>query len=216
MAVGDLYELTLTQDWRSREIANVFTLHQELAFIPVGGNPASVLATNFAIQVLPAISAWQPADLVTIRIRARNLFSLSDDFTLELATVGGASLATQSLPIFSAVNFSFTGDNPAVKNGSKRFAGLSEDIQDDGVITNATFISQMNVLADKMEGYVEVGILLPDKVFKFVVVKRIRSGIAPNYTYRMPATSAEGVFSAIVVAAFRALITSQVSRKLGS
>lgn len=215
MALNDVYEISLQQEQRGQDVSNVFHVHQVLAFVTTYPTVAQVLAENFAAQVLPLITTWQIAEVVTVGVRAKNLFDASDDYTLELSIPGSASDATQSLPQFTAVGFNLGGDNAAVKNGAKRFAGLTEDVQDDGVITNTTFIAQMDDLSDKLEGYVTVGTIIQDNVFKFVIVKRIRTGTPGNYQYHLPTNQLESVLSAVIVATFNALVTSQISRKIG-
>ena len=116
---------------------------------------------------------------------------------------------------FNAIGFALNGDNPAVKNGAKRFGGVFEDYVNDGVITGSDLITKLNALGDTMEGYVTVGTLIPDNVFRHVIVKRIRSGSPGAYTYRLPTNQLESTLSAVVVALFNAVVTSQLSRKIG-
>lgn len=117
--------------------------------------------------------------------------------------------------MFSAVSFDLNGDNPAVKNGKKRFAGLNEGQQVDGVITESSTITRLGQLADALETPVTVGTVIQNNVFIHVIVKRIRSGGPGAYTYRLPDNALEATLSAVIVAAFNALITTQISRKIG-
>jgi hypothetical protein len=215
MALNDVYEVTLNQQQRGQDMSNVFHLHQQLAFVSLYSTTAQTLAENFQAQVLSIISQFQSAEVVTTSVRARNLFDSSDDFTQVLAIPGTQPDANSSLPQFAAVSFSLNGDNPSVKNGSKRFAGLTEEQQVDGIITNAFTIPELNAVGTKLAGYVTVGTIIQDNVFKFVIVKRIRTGTPGNYSYRLPENSLEAVLSAVIVAVWKALITSQISRKIG-
>lgn len=215
MALNDVYEITLMQKQKGQNVTNVFHVHQQLAFVSTYTTTAQTLAENFQAQVLSLIRPWQVAEVATVGIRARNLFDVSDDYMLNLALAGGVSDVEDSLPQFTAIGFALNGDDPSVKNGSKRFAGIYEAVQSDGVITNPGLIPQLVTLGNKLAGYVTVGTIIQDNVFKFVIVKRIRTGTPGNYAYRLPENPLEATLSAIVVAVFKALITSQTSRKIG-
>jgi hypothetical protein len=119
------------------------------------------------------------------------------------------------LPTFNAISIALNGDNPAVKSGRKRFAGIPEDFQDDGVIVSAGAIAGLANLENNLESAVTVGTVIQDPVFQPVVIQRVRTGTPGNYQYRLPSASGEAIFSKVVVAAFNAIITSQISRKIG-
>lgn len=215
MAQNDVYEVTLTQRFRGQTMNNVFQLRQELAYTPTGTTVAFDLATRFAATFVPLLTTWQSIDVVTTAVRARNLFDVSDDYTLSLAVPGSAPATASTMPTFTAVGFLLDGDNAAVKNGAKRFAGIGEESVEDGVITNGTLLIQLADLAEAMTSFITGGAGLAELIWKFVIVKRIRSGVAGAYEYRMPENVGETVFSRVINAALKVLLTSQVSRKIG-
>ena len=215
MALNSVYELTLQQRFNGQDVNNVFFYHQVLEFITSNPSQAQTLAENFVAQKLTAIRTIQAVDVLTVGVKVRDLYDAANAYELPLSLAGAYVSASDTLPTFSAVGFDLAGDNAAVKNGSKRFAGLIETFQADGVITEATIIGQLNTLADALEGFVTVGTVIQDDVFRHVIVKRVRTGSPGAYEYRLPATALEATLSAVVVATWKALITSQISRKIG-
>jgi hypothetical protein len=212
--IDDVYELTLAQVDRGQTVNNVFFYHQQYEFVTTLPTHAQVLAEEWRDQILPAIRAFQPAEILTTGVRVRNLFNVSDgyDLALSLAGLGGAA---EQYSTFNAVGFALNGDNPAVKNGAKRFTGINEVHVDDGVISGAVMPGLLNNVADALEQPVLVGLVIEDPVFVPVIVKRVREGVPGSYTYRLPETTVEAVLSQVVVAVWNAIITSQLSRKIG-
>lgn len=215
MAVTDIYEITLKQLDRGQVANNVFTYQQVLEFVTTNPTKAQVLAENFRDQILPSLRNVQPAEVLTTGIEVKNLFNASDGYSLSLSLPGGYGSDREMMPTFNAIGFALNGNNPAVKNGRKSIAGVFEDYVNDGVITGSDLITKLNTLGDKFEAFVTVGTLIPDDVFKPVIVKRVRSGDPGNYEYRMPINAGEAVVSQVVVALFNAIVTSQLSRKIG-
>jgi len=215
MAGGDAYELTLKQLDRGQQANNIFCYYQALEFVTTTPTKAQVLAENWADQILPAILGVQPAEVLTTGVSVKNLFDESDAYELGLSESGTFTGDRDLLPTFNAYGFQLNGDNPAVKNGAKRFAGVWEDYVTDGVITGSSLTTPLDALSTALEAYVTVGTIIMDNVFEPVIIKRVRSGTSPNYTYRMPENTGELVRSKIVVALWNAVITSQLSRKIG-
>lgn len=215
MATNDVYELTLKQVDRGQAAYNVFFYHQALSFVTTFPTVAQVLAEGWADQILPAIQLIQPEEVLTESIVVRNLFNESDRYELLISEGGTIPGDRQQFSTFNAVGFSLGGDNGAVKNGAKRFAGASEDNVNDGVITGGAFIASLDDLGDALEAAVTVGLIIMDPVFLPVIVKRVRSGSPGAYTYRLPGNPLEAVLSRVVVALWDVLITSQISRKIG-
>jgi len=215
MAGGDAYELTLKQLDRGQEANNIFCYYQAEEFVTTDPTKAQVLAENWADQILPAILGVQPAEVLTTGLSVKNLFDASDAYELGLSETGTFTGDRDLLPTFNAYGFQLNGDNPAVKNGAKRFAGVWEDYVTDGVITGSSLTTPLDALSTALEAYVTVGLIIPDNVFEPVIIKRVRSGAPGAYTYRLPETTGELVRSKIVVALWNAVITSQLSRKIG-
>jgi hypothetical protein len=212
--IDDVYELTLEQVDRGQTVNNVFFYHQQYEFVTTLPTHSQVLAEEWRDQILPAIRAFQPEEILTTGVKVRNLFNVSDgyDLALSLSGLGGAA---EQYSTFNAVGFALNGDNPAVKNGSKRFTGINEVHVDDGVISGSVMPGLLNTVADALEAPVLVGLVIEDPVFVPVIVKRVREGAPGSYTYRLPETTVEAVLSQVVVAVWNAIITSQLSRKIG-
>jgi hypothetical protein len=216
MALNDLYELTLETRLYSQVCYNVFFYHQALAFVTTYPTISQVLNENWIAQRLPAVQAVLAGDVNLTGVRVRNLYDNADAYEASISGVGGATqVGSDTLPSFAAYGFSLGPQEPSVRPGSKRFVGVAEAAQSDGIITNGDFVTILQALEDDLIEPVTVGTVIQDDVFLPVVVKRIREGTPGSYTYRLPNNSLEGVFSQIVVAAFNALVTSQVSRKVG-
>jgi hypothetical protein len=215
MAGGDMYELTLEQLDRGQHCDNVFQFYQALEFVTTTPTKAQVLAENWVDQILPGILALQPAEVLTTGVNVKNLFDDSDGYHLPLTEVGSFGSDRELLPTFNAYAFRLNGDNPAVKSGAKRFAGVFEDYQNDGVVAGSPIITPLTALETLLVSPVTVGLVIPDNVFLPSLVKRVRSGVSPDYEYRMPENTGELIFSKLVVAIFNAVISSQVSRKIG-
>lgn len=215
MAIGDIYECTLTQLDRGQQVNNIFYYYQDLEFVTTNPTKAQSLAEAWQTQILPAVRGIQPAEILSTDLTVKNLFDVSDGYDLGLSVGGSFTTDRQLESTFNAFGFKLNGDNPAVKNGAKRFTGVFEDYIDDGVITGASLITPLNALSTALEAPVTIGLIIPDPVFVPIVVKRVRTGSPGAYEYRLPATSAEAVFSRITVALWNAVITSQLSRKIG-
>jgi len=216
MAQGDLYELSLKAQMSGQECFNVFHFWQELDFVTTYTTVAQVLAENWYDQIFPSIQAIASEDVFYSEVGVRNLFSQSDQFSLAISDYGsGATGGAQTLPTFNAFAFTLLPDTPVVKPGGKRFVGVPEVCQSDGVIDSAGYITTLQACEDALIEPVTVGLVIQDPVFVPVLVKRVRSGSPGAYEYRLPETTLEAVFSRVIVAAFNSLITSQISRKVG-
>lgn len=214
--LGDLYEITLTGRLYNQTINNVFHFYQDLEFITTNPTKAQALVDRWNSTHLPTIAEISSGDLLYTNIAGRNLYNAADAYDLAISLTGqGASAPNDTLSSFVATGFTLMPETPLVKPGSKRFAGLWESAQVDGVITDAGTITICNNVAAKLEAPVTIGTVIFDPVFLPVIVKRVRSGTPGNYEYRLPANAGEGQWSNIVVALFNAIVTSQVSRKIG-
>ena len=218
MSVGDLYELTTKQKLYEQDVFNVFHYEMDVDFEHTYANFAEAAIASFEANILPKILAIQSNEIVTHEISCRNLFNASDAATKLVTYTGGRITAAgdRGLPSFNAVGFQMSGDNPAVRKGHKRFAGLKELDQDSGIIAAAgTYTAPLADCEDALAASLpSVPFALSD-LFIPVTVKRVREGVAGAYTYRLPSTSGEKVVSRILVAAFDMLVSSQLSRKVG-
>lgn len=205
-SIGDVYQLVDEQVQESQRVLNAYFYRLDT---PVIGNAAQFLAEAFIDEVLPKILDIQGDEVTHTAITVTNLFNESEAHTeliSEAGTVAGADL----LPTFNAVGFRLIGDNAAVRDGQKRFAGVPEGFQTNSVITNAPYIADLATLAIQLAAGLFIGLdadaLIP------VIVQRIL--VSPG-TYRLPDNSGEAVLSEVIDALFNIDVTSQTSRKIG-
>jgi hypothetical protein len=203
-ATGDVFQLVDEQVQAGQQILNVYFYKQAAT---TSGNGAEQLVTSWIDQFLNNVLAFQSDDVTHLSVSAKNLFNDTEAYT-ELISSPGVG-ASNVLPTFNAVGFRLIGDNAAVRDGQKRFAGLDESAVQDGVITSSGYVTLLDGLAEALTLGLLVG-LAPD-VFVPVVVKRILDGT----TYRLPENSGEAVLSNVLDALWNPEVTSQTSRKIG-
>lgn len=204
-ATGDVFQLIDRQTVRGQEVLNVYFYQQAAA---TAGNGAEQLVTSWIDQMLPSVLLFQATDVLHSSVEAKNLFNESEAYT-ELISEPGGSGSSDLMTTFNAVGFQLIGDNAAVRDGAKRYAGIYDGAVQDGVITDGTVIPQLDDVAELLATGLLVG-LAPD-VFLPVIVGRILSG----GVYRLPTNSGEAVVSQVIDALWNPEVTSQVSRKVG-
>ena len=202
---SELYELTDTSVYMGQICKNVYFFQSSPTL--GSGFDASDLVDAFLSDLLPTILFPQPNDLIHTNVTARSLFDESNRDDRAVSEPGERS-AAEALPVYEAFGLRLTQDNGAIKNGGKRYAGVQEGDQNDGVITNATTLGWLDDLADALAQVLTVGI---SNIFFPVVVGRILDGD----DYRLPADLGESVVGNIIDAVLNILLTSQVSRKIG-
>ena len=205
-SVGDVYEVVDHSLQEGQEVLNVYFYLLET---PVVGNAAEMAVASYIAEVLPDVLNVQSPNVVHTEVSARNLFNVSETWS-ELISEDGNNPG-DALPIFNAVAYRLIGDNSAVRDGQKRYAGLYEGGVTDGVIDDPTFLPLLVALGVQLATGLPIGLdidaLIP------VIVGRIL--VSPG-VYRLPNNAGEAVLSRIVDALFNVEVTSQVSRKIGS
>lgn len=213
VTIGNLYELTDVQTQDGQEVLNVYFYELGDLFITDLPTPAQVLAENFVAQKLDDIRTIQTSALVHNEIRVRNLYNPADSYINAISLPGLDDEDADSN--FDAIGFVLQGETTAVRKGAKRIGGLLDRYNTAGVIDDPALVTVLNAAADAMRTPVQVGLIIPSDVFYPTLVKRVRSGIAGAYEYRLPANAGEGVSTRIINTLWNALVTSQVSRKIG-
>lgn len=214
--LDDVYEITDEQRLFGQQVLNVYQYRQTMNFVTTLENNAASLRQAWIDQVLPKVALIQSGDVTHTNITVRNLFSPDDYSSVDINVAGNAEPASISTaPAFDALSFTTRGAGLAVKPGGKRIAGVVPAHCTDGVVTNATYLGQLSALATAMQSAVTIGAVIQDPVFQPVLIKRIRSGVAGAYEYRMPQNQGELVYAAIVNCLLKVLVSSQVSRKVG-
>ena len=218
MAVGDLYEVTLKGRLFEQETDNIFHYHQALDFVTTNPTKAQSLAEAWIAQKLDSIVQLVTNDVTFLAVDVKNLFDIADSYTALISVPGesGGAGAQDTMSAFNAISFTLQPETAAAGKGAKRFPGVNETNQTDGIVTNTTVLTTLApACADAMSSPVEIGLIIPDPVFVPVLIHRVRSGTPGNYTYRLPATTGEAVFSRIAVALFNIVVKHQISRTLG-
>lgn len=214
MAAGDIYEVVDVQALYEQQVLNVYFYEQRGAFVPLSGTVAQNLAEEWNESILPTILPFQHPALTHVETRVRNLFDATDAGVSVSGIPGTASSATDALPGFVATGFSLKTDNASIRPGAKRIAVQPESYVTDGVLTGGA-LTQAAAIADVLAAPITGGLIITDDIMFPVVVKRVRSGSPGTYEYRLPETSGEAVVGTIIEALFDAVVTSQISRKIG-
>lgn len=204
MGASDLYMLTDRGTLRGQEIINVWFYRQN---ITIGSSPAEALVDGYLAELLPVICAFQPADVLHTEVEAQNLFNPSDKHVRGISEPGAYGLDPSSN--FDAIGYALSQDNGAVKNGAKRFAGVADAAEEEGVITSVGYLALLAALAAVIPEPLAVGLT---DVFFPVIVKRVLEGVGQ---YRLPETLSEAVYGSVTDAVFNPLVTTQNSRKIG-
>jgi hypothetical protein len=142
------------------------------------------------------------------------LFDDTDAASFAPNAVGSLG-ALETLPPFVAIPFTLLGENPAVKNGAKRIVGVPEGPTSDGILDGAGYIGDCEALGDGMAAAITAGAVIPTDTWAPTIVKRVRSGTAGDYEYRLPENIGETVLSRIAGTLLDLVLSSQVSRKFG-
>jgi hypothetical protein len=165
------------------------------------------------LGLVPRINAIQCAIVINDSIRIINLYDLTD-FN-EVALLGAGALGGDCLPAHNAISYSLKLDTRAVRPGSKRFSGVPESAQANGIVTDSGYIANMELLRIKMAASLTVG---GAGAYSPVVVRRNRH--EPDEThefvwYSLPEHSSEAVVGHILTSVVKTHISHQVSRGNG-
>lgn len=203
MANGDVFEVIDVMTIGGKEVMNVYHYRRD-SLVAVGGD-AAALSADFIADVIPKIAAFQPSTLVHTAVKVRNIFNPSEALETPIS-VAGANTAMDILPRFNAIDFILSGDNPAVRNGRKRIAGVVETYQQNGVVMGSAYLPLLDTFANQLSTALQHGAI---NTFFPVIVKRVLTG----GVYGLPALVADLVFSSVVDALYNVAVTSQTSRK---
>lgn len=203
--IGDIYMVTDKHraTWGTEMVNNYFYLGN-------GDGIAPDLGQAFVDNMLTPIAAIQPIDINHYQVDVISLFDPTD-YASSGVDVDGVQTTETSAP-FLAVNYTLVTNTRAIRKGSKRIGPVPEDVIVNGVITDATYISDLETLRLLMNDIIQpTG--EPTKTFSQVVVKRVREGTGPNYTYRLPVSWGEAEYSPVLTALVNLTVSHQVSRK---
>lgn len=206
MALADVYQLVVKAHLGSVNLENVFFYNRT-----VGSGNAGVLAAQFLTDIIPLITPLQNVGVIYDQITAFSLGDLSDFTNLVLANTG--EVTGDSLPTSDALSYSLKLDTRAIRPGGKRISGIPESVQNDGQVTDATYITALNTLRDALNNALSPS----GSTFVPVVVKRIKTLVSgttpPQYTYRLPGVGDTLTLGTVVQVLSSTILGSQVSRK---
>ena len=204
MALDQIWQIAVDIDILGVLTTNVFFYQS-----PAGNNPsATAVGNTFKTQVLTPWKGILTTDATIVQTRTHNILATLSELT-QPVTFAGTLTTGELLPQFNAVGVKLGVGTTLTRPGAKRLAGLKEVAQNDGVLVDATYLTNLNGLLNAFLG------TLNDPVTSAIiaapiVVKRILDG----GVYRLPANFGETVANPIVSAVADLIVTSQSSRKL--
>lgn len=206
VAIANLYSLDHVQSWDGgEEFHNIYFYFDE-----DGIGTAEGLVGSFFEDVLPFVLDLQTNFARTERIVAYSLGDLDNYWEAIYSGVVGTFSMGDGFPMHDAVNLTLRLNTRAVRPGSKRISGIPEASATNGVFTDSGWLSNLNLLRNALKDTLDDGATA--NVFAPVVVKRVREGSAPNYTYRLPETDGEAQIGYVTGVLYNARVSHQVSR----
>lgn len=203
MATNDLWEIVLRSTVQEQTCLNVWHYRGVNLIDPT----ADQVAEAFKEQVFDILIGITPNDVFFETLTVHNIFDTASPFILTLAESNPSTASI--LPTFNAYSFIMNVATNLTRPGHKRVAGVFEEAQVDGVITDASTITNLNDTAAAFEAPLIDTLTHLVTWAVPVIVKRILDGDS----YRMPTSVGELVTNAVVSVAADLLISSQVSRK---
>jgi len=210
MALNDIYRITLRQQWAftAEEILNIFFYEQNLPGASEGAEP---LANAFNTTLVPAIQAVQNAAIQYTQLQVENIVPSADNFTIPYTPGTDTGDRTgDALPPFVTWSFRLNRQTTASRHGQKRFAGVSEGDQNNGVASGAVvaLLDNLALLLDNIIGGVPPAIA--------TYVPRIFRAGRPSVT--IPAKIKPAVLQASfpIANAQYVSVATQNSRKFGA
>jgi len=147
MAVGDVYRVLDYQAMFGSQILNVYYYEQVAAFTPDIVESESFIQDWFT-EMQPAILEVQNDIVTHPTITISSLASFTDFWS---ATNGGAGqVSGECLPPFVCWAIRLNRVSRIVRNGQKRYAGVSESQQENGIIGTGTPTTNLELLAEKL------------------------------------------------------------------
>lgn len=137
MALNDIYRVIHTQEYGAGgpRLLNVYYYEQTLPGDPEG---AEELATLFDFYVKAQVKAIQNQIIRNVTIEVQNVIAGPDYFQLVLDPTTDIGLRTgESLPPYATWAFRLARTTTASRNGQKRYSGVSEGDQNNGIAVGA-------------------------------------------------------------------------------
>lgn len=209
-AVGDVWQLKAEQAY---DVLNPI-LNRYFYLNTTASGTAEDCALAFIAQVLPSVVDVQFVAIVHTGIEVINLFDTAEFHKEVIAVPGTLDPTSDALPPHSTFSFIFNPDDRIVRPGRKAFSGATEVSQNNGVIDGTNALAKLEILRPILKLILkDAATTLIDR-YTPIILKYIREGVSPNFTYRLPVNQAESTPVGISSVDFSANIETQNSRKL--
>lgn len=207
MAIDDIYVIDYRESFNGEDIHNTFT------YEALGEHTAFELGVAFGDAIVTdRLLPVQCSQIKAEGLKVYNLGNPGDLFEWVYTNEGG--LDEEMLPLFNAVGYTLKSSKRGIRPGSKRFAGVPESVQVDGVITDAGYITALNSLRTALADELDDG---EGNFYRPVIVKRVKYVVPDSdpvrYAYRFPETDLELDTATILAVLLNRDVTSQTSRK---
>jgi len=210
MALDDIYRVRLIQAYGTSGQQSINVFHYKQVFEVDPSGDAAELLVNFRDNVETLIRDCQTANISTLQIAVENVVPGTDNAyeSFALNTRFGDH-ADQALPPFACYAFRLNRTSSAVRNGQKRFWGIPETHQVDGVI-NATGLGFTVPLAAALGA--DLGGIPTFNTFRPIIYRIAREEVTiPAKTIPALAAANFPISSAAYIS-----ISTQNSRKFGT
>lgn len=215
MAQNDVYELVDRQTYLGVDVYNVYHILM-VGNVTPDVTPFPVrIANAFRTSFMTQIAALQSNALTHVEIAVRNLFNVNEAGSVLISDTGSRSLPVGGdyLPAWTACSLSFDTFQASFNKSSKRYAGLFEGDQSQGVLNNPSIVGGLVTLANALvTGFNLSGTGTPLQM-RFCTVKRVKEVTVKGTTYRLPASLEEAEISLWNSARVPVLLKTQDSRK---
>lgn len=226
---NQLLELKMNFNLAGENILNVFYYEMDNAE-STSDETMIDIGIQFETDILAGIQGWAEDSLLFGQLNMRTLLedvagALPREFVYD-PTITNGIFSGDRLPTHDALSYTLTNNNPLIRNGAKRFAGVPEALNINGTVDpgfpgiGSVLILETNLASPLLAraGEVDETNLLP------VVVKRIPylapdqtpvPGGTPGASYRLPTTVSEYVPGYVDDAILKTFLSTQNSRKQG-
>ncbi len=182
MALADLYNIVHDMSYLGGTSLNVYQVERT-----TGIETAGSISDAFQNSILPTLRLWQNAAQVNNELRIFNL-GVSTDFGVFPLSGALGLRAGGRAPRFTAGEIKFPSRDRDVRTGFKRFSGLQEADDLDGVLVGAAVTLLDNIGAVMIANWLSS--IDAHAVCNFVIIKRVCTTVpvppAPCPQFRLP------------------------------
>lgn len=211
MANGDVYQVTAKQKINGNDAINVWYCR-----MTKDNFDSEDVALGFVDRVIPLILPIQSGSTNWYEVIAENLFDGSDKWVESISLVGAGAYAGDGMPLHDAVGVILNHDNPTIRAGAKRMAGMTESHSTTFGVLDTAIMGDWDTVMNSVisEGVaIDEGGGLINQIAEFVIVKSIPVIVEGVTGYRLPESAVEAVVGIITSAIIKPNVTTQVSRK---